>query len=187
MMSEVILPSNATVWAHNLETGKVMWKYDIDDVGIRGGVTVSGGMIWFSTTDGTLRALDAESGELIWERYHSSPSPIPPAFGADSEGNILVFTIIGAGGVIGREAPVPGALIAYGLSEKKFEQEVIIKEVVKEVEVIDEQETYPEREEYDSDTAEGNNSTQTFIAGIIIGSGMLFIIQRFQRNKTKTI
>ncbi|MEE6246415.1 MAG: PQQ-binding-like beta-propeller repeat protein [Thermoproteota archaeon] len=187
MMSEVILPSNATVWAHNLETGKVMWKYDIDDVGIRGGVTVSGGMIWFSTTDGTLRALDAESGELIWERYHSSPSPIPPAFGADSEGNILVFTIIGAGGVIGREAPVPGALIAYGLSEKKVEQEVIIKEVVKEVEIINEQETYPEREEYDSDTTEGNNSTQTFIAGIIIGSGMLFIIQRFQRNKTKTI
>ena len=95
--------------------------------------------------------------------------------------------IIGAGGVIGREAPVPGALIAYGLSEKKVEHEVIIKEVVKEVEIINEQETYPEREEYDSDTTEGNNSTQTFIAGIIIGSGMLFIIQRFQRNKTKTI
>ena len=82
---------------------------------------------------------------------------------------------------------MPGALIAYGLSEKKVEQEVIIKEVVKEVEIINEQETYPEREEYDSDTTEGNNSTQTFIAGIIIGSGMLFIIQRFQRNKTKTI
>jgi hypothetical protein len=129
-----ILPANATVWAHDATTGKVVWKFDIDGVGIRGGASVSGGLAWFTTSDGTIRALDAETGKLVWERYQGSVSPVQPVLGADSQGRMMVFSTIGAGGASSRGAqPTPGALLAYGLPEKLPEPQVITKEVIKEV------------------------------------------------------
>jgi len=115
--SDKELPMNASVWAHQANTGELIWKYDIDNVGIRGGVTVSGGMVLFCTTDGTIRALNAESGILIWERFQGHQCPVQPVLGADSNGNMKMFTLIGSGGILGRSEPIPGALLAYGLSE----------------------------------------------------------------------
>jgi hypothetical protein len=125
-----ILPSNATVWAHDAATGKVVWKFDIDGVGIRGGTSVSGGLVWFTTSDGTIRALDADNGKLIWERYQGSVSPVQPVLGADSQGRMVVFSTIGSGGASSRGAqPTPGALLAYGLPEKLPDPQIVTKEI----------------------------------------------------------
>ena len=132
--SDQELAANATVWAHDAKTGELIWKYDIDNVGIRGGVTVSGGMVLFCTTDGTIRALNAESSILIWERFQGHQCPVQPVLGADSDGNIKIFTLIGSGGILGRSEPIPGALLAYGLPENYNSniEKNVEKEIVKE-------------------------------------------------------
>ena len=141
MYSEQEFAVNATVWAHDAKTGELIWKYDIDKIGIRGGVTASGEMIWFCDTDGVIRALDEENGKLLWERSQGHQCPVQPSFGADKDGNIKIFSLIGSGGILGRSEPIPGALLAYGLSgnmnvnEKKnveviIETETITKEII---------------------------------------------------------
>lgn len=133
VLPSTLLEANATVWAHDALSGEMEWRYDIEEAGIRGGVTVSGGLVWFTTNDGTIRALDADNGSLLWERQQGSQSAVQPVLGADSEGKIKVFTLVGSGGVLGRDQPAPGALLAYGLPDPLPEPEVIEVERVVEV------------------------------------------------------
>ena len=86
-------------------------------------------MIWFCSTDGTIRALDAENGELVWMKFQGHQCPVQPVFGADSNGDIKIFSLIGSGGVLGRSEAIPGALLAYGLSENNNSAKIIIEEV----------------------------------------------------------
>ena len=137
--SDKELAANATVWAHDAKTGEMIWKYDIDKVGIRGGVTASGEMIWFCDTDGMIRALDEENGRLLWERSQGHQCPVQPSFGADKDGNIKIFSLIGSGGILGRSEPIPGALLAYGLSGNMETNEGKSVEVTVETEVITEE------------------------------------------------
>ena len=137
--SDKELAANATVWAHDAKTGEMIWKYDIDKVGIRGGVTASGEMIWFCDTDGMIRALDEENGKLLWERSQGHQCPVQPSFGADKDGNIKIFSLIGSGGILGRSEPIPGALLAYGLSGNMETNEGKSVEVTVETEVITEE------------------------------------------------
>ena len=137
--SDKELAANATVWAHDAKTGELIWKYDIDKIGIRGGVTASGEMIWFCDTDGVIRALDEENGKLLWERSQGRQCPVQPSFGADKDGNIKIFSLIGSGGVLGRTEPIPGALLAYGLSGNTETNEEKNVEVIVETEVITEE------------------------------------------------
>ena len=137
--SDKELAANATVWAHDAKTGEMIWKYDIDKVGIRGGVTASGEMIWFCDTDGMIRALDEENGRLLWERSQGHQCPVQPSFGADKDGNIKIFSLIGSGGILGRSEPIPGALLAYGLSGNMETNEEKNVEVTVETEVITEE------------------------------------------------
>ena len=69
------------------------------------------------------------------ERQQGSQSAVQPVLGADSEGKIKVFTLVGSGGVLGRNQPAPGALLAYGLPDPLPEPEVIEVERVVEVPV----------------------------------------------------
>ena len=137
--SDKELAANATVWADDAKTGEMIWKYDIDKVGIRGGVTASGEMIWFCDTDGMIRALDEENGRLLWERSQGHQCPVQPSFGADKDGNIKIFSLIGSGGILGRSEPIPGALLAYGLSGNMETNEEKNVEVTVETEVITEE------------------------------------------------
>ena len=137
--SDKELAANATVWAHDAKTGEMIWKYDMEKVGIRGGVTASGEMIWFCDTDGMIRALDEENGKLLWERSQGHQCPVQPSFGADKDGNIKIFSLIGSGGILGRSEPIPGALLAYGLSGNIETNEGKSVEVTVETEVITEE------------------------------------------------
>jgi glucose dehydrogenase len=114
---------NTTIWAVDAATGKPKWSYHIDGVGHRGGLTVSGGVLYVASPDGNLYALETGTGKLLLKRYFGEKLNIPPTIGANKEGRMLLFQVVGGtafantfNGAIG--AAVPGALMVFGLPEK---------------------------------------------------------------------
>ncbi|HEY4673320.1 MAG TPA: hypothetical protein VIH03_04065, partial [Nitrososphaerales archaeon] len=109
------------------------WKYFIDKVGFRGGVIVTGGTVWYAAVDGFARALDADNGKVLYEANLGSSTVIQPTIGADSDGKMKVFRVIGGRAFAGLGTAVPGAIMAYGLPDKIPTPKEVIKEVPKEV------------------------------------------------------
>jgi glucose dehydrogenase len=88
------LPWNTTVWAINVDTGKPLWQFPIPDIGFRGGVDVSGGLVILPAADGYLRALNEKTGQLVMQRNIGSPLCTEPAIGQDMSGEEeLVFPV----------------------------------------------------------------------------------------------
>lgn len=130
---------NTTIWAIDAETGKPRWSFNIHGVGHRGGLTVSGGVLYIASPDGNLYALNTLTGKLLFKRFFGERLNIPPTIGANKEGKVMLFQVSGGTafantfhGAVG--APVPGALMAFGLPEnvKPVEKEPP-KEDVKEI------------------------------------------------------
>ena len=69
--------TNTTVYAIDAASGKIRWNYTIQDQAYRGGLTVSGGVVYVSTLDGTLRMLDETSGRLALEQSDWRLAPDP--------------------------------------------------------------------------------------------------------------
>ena len=88
------LPWNTTVWAISVDSGKPLWQFDIPDIGFRGGVDVSGGLVIIPAADGYLRALNERTGQLVMQRNIGSPLCTEPAIGQDVSGEEeLVFPV----------------------------------------------------------------------------------------------
>ena len=109
---------------------------------------VTGGVVWFSAVDGYARGLDADTGELLYEHNTGSQAVIQPTIGADDEGNMKIFRVIGGRAIRGMGSSQPGAVMAYGLRDGWQDVAVEIREVerVVEVEVIEEVEVIKEVE-----------------------------------------
>ena len=128
---------NSTINAWDLDTGQLKWKYFIDGKGFRGGLIVSGGLVWGAAVDGFNRAWDADTGKVVYEANLGVSTVTQPTMGADADGRVKLFRIIGGhnwfglGGGVG--STVPGAIMAYGLSDKVSAAKEVIKEVPKEV------------------------------------------------------
>lgn len=68
-------PGNPGLYALDIKTGKVLWKFAVDDCagrplcrsGFGGTPTAVGGLVLMGGDDGRLRALDSVSGALVWE------------------------------------------------------------------------------------------------------------------------
>ncbi len=135
--SEVSCPkgsgANTTIVALDILTGAEKWAYFIPDVGYRGGLVASGGMIWSGHRDGVLRVLDAETGKLVWERFFGVGISVPPVIAADAKGKIKIVQQIGGRTTIRTPTEVPGAVMAFSLPAKLPEPQVVTKEVIKEV------------------------------------------------------
>ena len=71
------------------DTGKVIWKSDVD-ISIAGAVSVSRGQVFVGGYDGEVIALDAESGEELWRAEAPSEVLAPP----QSNGSEVVATSI---------------------------------------------------------------------------------------------
>ncbi len=109
-------PVNYTLNAFNVNTGELVWEYFVDDIGFRGGVMVSGGVVWFSATDGWQRGLNADTGEVLYELNLGGRTSVQPSMGADSDGNMYVLRVLGGPNFnFGNDAP--GAIMAYGLPD----------------------------------------------------------------------
>jgi len=121
-------PVNATVWAVDANTGKSLWSYYVPAVGFRGGITVSGGVVYVPLVDGTLRMLDAKTGKAIDNRLIGGPMAIQPSIGADADGNFVIIepasTAGGAlvAGAAAAGAGSPGYIFALGLPAGQEQQ-----------------------------------------------------------------
>jgi quinohemoprotein ethanol dehydrogenase len=127
------VPTNYTLNAYNVDTGQLVWQYHSNSApGYRGGVMTSGGVVYTNAIDGFLRGHDADTGKVLFEKAIPSTSAVMPTMGADSDGKMRLFFIIGGAGSW-RGPDTPGAIMTYGLPDKLPEPQVITKEVIKEV------------------------------------------------------
>ncbi|MCS4538596.1 MAG: PQQ-binding-like beta-propeller repeat protein [Thaumarchaeota archaeon] len=128
--------NNATINAWDLDTGQLKWKYFIGDKGFRGGLMVSGGLIWGSAVDGFNRAWDADNGKVLYEANLGISTVTQPTIAADADGKIKVFRIVGGWnwfGIANTGSSVPGALMVFGLPDSIPQPKEVIKEVPKEI------------------------------------------------------
>ena len=106
------------VYANNAKTGEMIWKYDPKvpkekayfvccDV-VNRGVAVWQGKVFLGTIDGRLIALDAKTGEMIWEKMTVNPSQAYSITGAPRV--VKNNVVIGNGGA---EFGVRGYVSAY--------------------------------------------------------------------------
>ena len=97
---------------------------------------VSGGLVWSAAVDGYQRALDADTGKVLYETNLGISSVTQPTMGADSDGKMKLFRVVGGHNFFGIGnvgSTVPGAIMAYGLPDTIPQPKEIIKEVPKEV------------------------------------------------------
>jgi glucose dehydrogenase len=88
---------NATIYAIDAANGHIQWSYPIPYVPYRGGLTVSGGVVYVSTLDGVLRMLDEDTGELLSTMTIGGSLLIQPSLGEDANGEMtLVLTDAGS-------------------------------------------------------------------------------------------
>jgi len=117
--------TNSTIVARDLATGKVKWSWFFPYSHQRAAPVVTGGMVFSGFTDGQVRFLDEETGNVLKEIIVGAPVVVQPTIGKDSQGNVKIFVIIGATRLAGAAnfglaglSDVPGTLLALGLSTK---------------------------------------------------------------------
>jgi glucose dehydrogenase len=64
--------------AVNVDTGKVAWKYDTEQPLIGGALATAGGLVFFGEGNGLFKALDAKSGQLLWQYQAGAGVNAPP-------------------------------------------------------------------------------------------------------------
>ena len=121
--------ANHTIVAYDANTGMELWSFFIDGQGYRGGTIVSAGVVWTAAADGIQRAFDAKTGEVLYQLQLGTNTVVQPVIGADNEGNVYLYRVLGGREVLGMGTNAPGAIVAYGLPDVIPEPEVIIERV----------------------------------------------------------
>jgi len=81
---------NTTIWALNSATGKPLWSHFLGNYGYRGGLTVSGGLVYVVTPDGGISFLSETTGAVSNTVFLGAPSIVQPAVATDPNGNTVV-------------------------------------------------------------------------------------------------
>jgi alcohol dehydrogenase (cytochrome c) len=80
------------VYAISVETGETVWKYE-QRAGVLSLVATGGGLIFGGDVNGRFRALDEETGDVLWETNLGSPvSGYPISFAVDGKQYVAVST-----------------------------------------------------------------------------------------------
>ncbi len=104
---------NTTIYAIDASNGEVQWAFPIPNIAYRGGLTISGGVVYASTLDGTLWMINEGSGKLIATKSIGGSLLIQPSLGEDASGSMtLVLTDMGS---TRWGPPFPGFIQALGL------------------------------------------------------------------------
>jgi outer membrane protein assembly factor BamB len=115
---------NTTIYAINVNTGKIVWEYFVPNLPFRGGITSSNGLVFVPLIDGTLRILDADSGKEIKTLILGGYIVQPPSIGTDADGKIKLFLTVG--GAPQAWGPyLPGYIVAFGLPDVVAERTVV--------------------------------------------------------------
>jgi outer membrane protein assembly factor BamB len=111
--------TNTTLYALDANTGQVKWSYFVPALAFRGGLTVSGGVVYMSGLDGLFRVFNEQTGALIKAIDFGSPTATQPAIGQDASGNTIVMIPTGVSeefqGATPQGVEVPGYVLALGL------------------------------------------------------------------------
>tara|TARA_B100000315_G_C14573085_1_gene586607 strand:- start:822 stop:2627 length:1806 start_codon:yes stop_codon:yes gene_type:complete len=95
LLYESVGPINSTLYAVDASTGDVKWNIFFDNQAFRGGVTVSGDLIYLPSPAGFLYAFNAENGSQVWERQFGALGIFyPPIIGTDPFGNWTLIQIV---------------------------------------------------------------------------------------------
>ncbi len=113
--------ANMTVWAVDVSTGKAKWSHFIDGVGFRGGIITSGGVVYVPSKDGSLYAIDADTGKLLAKKDFGVALQIQPTIGKTVKGETK-FNLLYGGQFSFWAQNVPGALLTYGLPSQPAAQ-----------------------------------------------------------------
>ncbi len=101
--------------AVNPETGKMVWHYDTDDPLQGGALTTAGGLVFFGEPNGYFNALDAKTGELLWQfNAGAGCNSAPMTYQVDGQQMIAVA----CGGIFQIDAPRGDALLVFGLPRR---------------------------------------------------------------------
>jgi outer membrane protein assembly factor BamB len=84
-------PVNTTVIGIDGTSGRVRWSYVIPNLPYRGGLTVSGGVVYVSTLDGNLRYLGETDGALLGRKTIGGSLLAQPSIGQDRNGKVMLF------------------------------------------------------------------------------------------------
>lgn len=105
-------PAPASTWTGTVTsigvgTGKIAWQIHTPTPPI-GGVTVNaGGLVWFGLQDGTLEAVSAKDGHLVWKT--KTPAPIGSApIVYQQNGHTYVVIVVGGAGSFANLFPYHG-------------------------------------------------------------------------------
>ncbi|MBI2937167.1 MAG: PQQ-binding-like beta-propeller repeat protein [Thaumarchaeota archaeon] len=118
---------NSTIVARDVATGKVKWTYFYPYSAQRSHMVVTGGMVFTGFTDGNMRFLNEDTGNLLRTINLGTGIVTGPTIGKDSDGNSKIFVIAGSTSIVGPYggaaygglgALVPGTLVAIGLSDR---------------------------------------------------------------------
>ena len=106
-------PARSTLVAIDATTSQVEWSQTFQNIGYRGGLTYTNGMVIGSTGDGYIRAFDATNGNSVWTKYMGTSLSYAPTFGATADGRIMAFLPVGGGLIWGQ---TPGFLAAFSFA-----------------------------------------------------------------------
>ncbi|MDA4118561.1 MAG: PQQ-binding-like beta-propeller repeat protein [Thaumarchaeota archaeon] len=105
---------NSTVEAVNAATGQMVWTHFIPTQGYRGGVTVSGNLIYLTLSSGDILMLNAQNGNLVKDFYIGGPLNVHASIGATTSGQMEIIVPITAG-LVTWGTGVPGDIVALTL------------------------------------------------------------------------
>jgi outer membrane protein assembly factor BamB len=129
-------PTNTTIYAIDVNTGRVVWNVFVPDVPYRGGLTVSNGLVFATFIDGTLRIYDADTGAELKRVIVGGPMVTQVSIAADANGRIKIVVPV-SNSLVGIWGPYPlsGYVVALGLPEVIAERTVVQEMTVVRTEV----------------------------------------------------
>ncbi|MHA2067779.1 MAG: hypothetical protein ACXABY_25735, partial [Candidatus Thorarchaeota archaeon] len=114
-------PTNTTIVARDLATGEVQWTWYWDTAVNRPHLVVTPELVFASWIDGTVKFFNKETGTLLREMSLGSESSVGPTTGQDSDGNQMIFVIVGVG-TSGIFTNAPGIVVGIGLNDRAQQQ-----------------------------------------------------------------
>ncbi len=95
ILYEPVGPMNSTLYAIDASNGQIKWKRFFDETANMGGITVSGGLVYFPTPTGDLYAFDSEIGSEVWKTNFGSLGVFfPPIIGTTANGTWNLIQLV---------------------------------------------------------------------------------------------
>ncbi len=96
LLDDPVGPVNSTLYSVDASTGHPNWSIPfINGTALKGGLTVSGGVLYLPSPDGHLYAYDAATGSQVWSRsFGQLGLAIPPVIAATAHGNWTLIQVV---------------------------------------------------------------------------------------------